>query len=705
MQALLARVEASDPATAKELRRHVETLTSRRQFGLNFERHVPEQVQLVGRSISVGDKVRFIPPRGEAKTESDATWLVTNITGPNGARIAGLLDPKTKAEITRPVDDLVFVADFREPIYPGLVSTGKVERGGDKPFHTVIQAENYHALEAVLFTHQSKVDCIYIDPPYNTGARDWKYNNNYVDGEDSYRHSKWLAFMERRLKLAKRLLNPIDSVLIVTIDEKEYLRLGLLLEQIFPEARIQMISSVINPKGATRSTAFGRTDEYVYFVMLGRSAPRALPLGNEWKVVRDSRAERIRWAELLRSGTNAKREDRPRLFYPIFLRNTKEGPIFDSVGENYLGADRDDVVPPDGCVAVWPIRSDGSEGNWQISASALVELIGRGYAKVGGWREERTTISYLKRGEQSKVEGGLFPVLGRRADGSIVVDSSEYEPVFIPGTQWRIASHEAGGPGGTGLLRSLIPGRRFPFPKSVFAVEDALRFFVADKPDALIVDFFSGSGTTAHAVMRLNRHDGSRRRSISVTNNEVSVDEQTALHKLGLRPGDPEWEVMGICEYITKPRLTAAVTGKTPDGSPIKGSYNFTDEFPIADGLEENVEFFILTYENPALIELDMAFERIAPLLWMRAGSEGRRIDKRSATFEVADTYAVLFNMDASREFLSVVDKTEGLRAVYVVTDDETQYQAIVGQLPDGIESVQLYESYLRTFKINTERV
>lgn len=80
-----------------------------------------------------------------------------------------------------------------------------------------------------------------LTPPYNTGARDWKYNNDYVDGSDAYRHSKWLAFMERRLKLAKQLLNPNDSVLIVTIDEKEYLRLGLLLEQVFRGERIQMV--------------------------------------------------------------------------------------------------------------------------------------------------------------------------------------------------------------------------------------------------------------------------------------------------------------------------------------------------------------------------------------------------------------------------------------------------------------------------------
>nr|WP_237422013.1 DNA methyltransferase [Gordonia sp. SID5947] len=230
-----------------------------------------------------------------------------------------------------------------------------------------------------------------------------------------------------------------------------------------------------------------------------------------------------------------------------------------------------------------------------------------------------------------------------------------------------------------------------------------MRFFVKDKPEALILDFFAGSGTTAHAVMRLNREDDGRRRSILVTNNEVN-DEEVSLLKRGLRPGDSDWDSRGICERVTKPRITAAVTGCTPEGITIDGDYAFSDEYPMADGFEENVEFFTLTYENAALVELDLAFERISPLLWLRAGAEGRVIDIRCDTFDVAEKYAVLFSVDAASAFLSVVDRTKGLRVVYIVTDDEPQYQAIVGQLPDGVEPVRLYESYLRTFQINTGR-
>lgn len=120
-----------------------------------------------------------------------------------------------------PVEDLLAVKRFGEPIYPALTPLGSVRRGGDnKPHHTVINGENFHALQLLVYQFEGQVDCIYLDPPYNTGAKDWKYNNRYVDDSDAWRHSKWLSFMEKRLRLVKRLLKP-NGVLIVTIDEHE----------------------------------------------------------------------------------------------------------------------------------------------------------------------------------------------------------------------------------------------------------------------------------------------------------------------------------------------------------------------------------------------------------------------------------------------------------------------------------------------------
>ncbi|NKD88798.1 site-specific DNA-methyltransferase, partial [Haematospirillum sp. 15-248] len=523
---LIAQAKAKDPSFGQELEREFKVLSARRSFGLNFERHRPESVELPGRPVRKGDKVRVLPPRGETKKGDRRLWKVRSLSGKGAERQAvveliGAEEPETQ-EV--PVADLVVVAEFRDYIYPGLVSTGKVERGGDKPFHTVINGENVYALEALTFTHRGKIDVIYIDPPYNTGAKDWKYNNDYVEGDDLYRHSKWLAFMERRLNLAKDLLNANRSCLIVTIDEKEYLRLGLLLEQTFPEASIQMVSSVINPSGAARASAFRRTDEYLFFVSIGECGPSDLPLPVEWRITRDTRAEKLRWDGLLRSGSHTQREDRPNQFYPIFAYQVDDYAVIHSIGDTFSGEDHTNEPCPEGTVAIWPIRSDGTQGNWQVGAQSARNLYNQGYLKLGRWRREKTSVSYIKRGGINKIEAGIFPVVGRAPDGSVIVDDSEYNSQFIPGTQWRIPSHSAE-QGGTKLLRSLLPDRRFPFPKSLFAVEDALRFFVANNPNAVVLDFFSGSGTTAHAVMRLNRQDSGCRQSISITNNEVAADE------------------------------------------------------------------------------------------------------------------------------------------------------------------------------------
>jgi adenine-specific DNA-methyltransferase len=224
---LIAQAKSKDTQLGADLEREFKALSTRLPFGLNFERHSPEAVELPLRPIRKGDKVRVLPPRGSIKKGDQRMWQVKTIHKAQKTAELELMGVETAEIQTVSLDDLVVVAEFRDTIYPGLVSTGKVERGDDRPFHTVINGENYHVLKALTYTHRGKVDAIYIDPPYNTGAKDWKYNNDYVESDDQYRHSKWLAMMERRLLVAKQLLNPAESVLIVTIDEKEYLRLGL----------------------------------------------------------------------------------------------------------------------------------------------------------------------------------------------------------------------------------------------------------------------------------------------------------------------------------------------------------------------------------------------------------------------------------------------------------------------------------------------
>ncbi|WP_279071528.1 DNA methyltransferase [Microbacterium lacticum] len=701
---LIRQLATKDPALARDIEKEVKALADRRAFGLNFERHTPEAVDLPGRRPVKGSKVRIQPPRGEIpKKENDRLWEIIAIDPVTNPPVASMNALDGSGDINRAsVEDLVVVAEFSDPIYPGLVSTGKVERGGDKPYHSVINAENYHALQALLFTHRGKVDCIYIDPPYNTGAKDWKYNNDYVESDDLYRHSKWLAFMERRLLLAKELLNPDDSVLIVTIDEKEYLRLGLLLEQVFPDARIQMVSSLINPASMPRQSMFGRSDEYLFYVFIGVAAPVRMELSTEWISTRGRTfTGEIRWDLVLQSGPGSMRADSPNGYYPVYIDPV--GPKVHSVGDALpLGESREDTGPA-GTVALWPIRKSGDDGRWRLGAETLRDRINAGHVRIGGNAERGYTLYYLPPAELKKIEQGVYEVEGRREDGSPITSKARSAPTSVPTTQWRVSSHDAT-QYGSRLLANVLPGRRFPFPKSLYAVEDAIRFVVAAKPGATVVDFFSGSGTTAHALARINKRDGGSRRSISVTNNEVSADEQKALRQQGLRPGDSEWEKHGICDYITKPRIAAAITGRTPDGDPIKGDYKFTDEFPMADGFEENVEFFTLTYESPLRVEANYAFGRIAPLLWIRAGSRGRRIDALPDGWDVAETYGVISDLDHSEEFARGIAAAPEACVAFIITDEDRLFEALVRELPEHVEPVRLYEAYLRTFEIEARR-
>ena len=351
-------MEKQDPQLAADLKREVDALSGRRAFGLNFERHILETVDLPGRPVRRGDKVRFLAERGrDPDSVGRHPWRVRRVRRTGRRRVADLVrrqNPEAKFQTaSRAVEDLVVVAEFRDPIYPGLVSTGKVERGGDRPFHTVINAENFHALQLLLYTHEGKVDAIYIDPPYNTGARDWKYNNDYVESEDVYRHSKWPAMMERRLKLAMRLLNPENSVLIVTIDEKEYLRLGLLLQRVFEASRVQMVSITISPRGTNRASEFSRVDEYAFFAFLGSASVQgSAPLGGD--------DEEVRWQYLRRGQKTLVRGSRPNQFYAVYVdveseRIVKIGPP--------MGANESLHKVPEvaGAVPVFPIDPDNEQ--------------------------------------------------------------------------------------------------------------------------------------------------------------------------------------------------------------------------------------------------------------------------------------------------------------------------------------------------------
>lgn len=700
----------------QELRRRIEgalaDMKRRQRFGLVFEEHIPETTTLLGLPVQVGSTVQRRDDMGAA-----TLYRVTSVNGRGQTKLESVNGNGESTDAR--LRDLLVVKQFGEPIYPSLTTLGAIRRGpSQKPSHAVINGENFHALQLFLYLYEGRVDCIYLDPPYNTGARDWKYNNRYVDSADAWRHSKWLSMMEKRLRLARRLLKP-DGVLIVTIDEHEVHHLGMLLEQIFPDYLRHMVSVVINPKG-TGKLNFARVDEYAIFcvpnvgtsiitgVPLGRAAkqatlpsddlfedvdeedtengeeegdgveedeipvsPRSLPFPKEELDLWELRHARRR------GGESGYRHQRPNQFYPIYvdpknLRLVRAGPSLPPDAKPDFSSVR-------GLKPIWPIDREGNHRCWRFVPEKMQTLINAGRVVMGRYSSEQDTWTlniWELRPSSKKLK-----------------------------TVWWDSTHDAGTHGTTLLQRLLGIRGAFPFPKSVYAVRDCLAAVVRNRPNALILDFFAGSGTTFHATCLLNAADGGNRRSILVTNNEVAERVAKKLHKQGVFPGDKAFEQHGIFEHATRLRCKAVLTGKRPDGKPVQG--NDINGRPFADGFAENLEFFRLTYLDPQQVDLGRQFDAIVPGLWLAAGGVGDRETGASSkhfSMPSGSTYAVLFRESRFRKFKEALQGRPEITHVYLVTDSEEAYAEMRSALPSKITTSMLYRDYLRNFRINTAR-
>lgn len=676
---LIAQIE--NPELRARIQAEVDRMNKQKKFGLVFEEHLPECTPLYDIPVKKGALVAL-----KTGKVSDV-YRVLNIKGDEAECKKKDVDELT----TFNVNELVTVAEFGEPIYPCLKPIDTVCNAPDSGlWHTLIEADNYHALQLLEYLYTGKVDCIYIDPPYNTGARDWKYNNDYVDNNDQYRHSKWLSMMQKRLKIAKKLLNPADSVLIVTIDEKEYLHLGCLLEEMFPEANMQMISSEIHHGGTNRKDEFSRINEFIFFLRFGSCS-----------IHRDKieGSTPIPWRSFLRSSW--KREQRPNLFYPIYVDTQKN--IIVKVGDALpLERDKDTAEKVEGCIAVFPIDKGSIEGIWRLSSVTVRELLEKGYFKVNT-KKDGYSFSYLLEGVINDIESGKVIINGKDEQGCVIGNYSEGREV-IPATQWSKLTHDASQYGAV-LLRGFI-GDRFTFPKSLYAVHDCLNYFIRENKNALIVDFFAGSGTTLHAVNLLNAEDGGKRRCILVTNNEVSDTESKEMAAKGLKPGDPEWEALGIAHYVTWPRTVCSIKGENIKGEPLKGNYIGSD-IPMADGFKANAAFFKLGFLDKNAVALGRQFKEMLPTLWMKAGAHGKcptvSEDISDMLILSENKFAVLVDEMSYRAFEKQIAEHPEIETIYIVTDSEPGYREMIAAFNDK-NTYQLYRDYLDNFRINTGR-
>jgi len=644
--------QITEPRLRTEIASEIKKLKAQKKFGLVFEEHLPETVRLPGYPVQPGELV------SEKGTSGSDLWLVKSAN----SRTARCIRPEgtyTAEQKDFSIKDLVVVKRFGEPIYPVMIPLDRINRGGsDKPWHTLINADNFHALQLLLYCYEGQVDVINIDPPYNTGARDWKYNNDYVDKTDSWRHSKWLSMMKKRLLLSKRLLKP-DGVLIITIDDNEACSLGILLEELFKDKDRATVTIKYNPAGTARN-GFSRCHEYAYYILNPGQEIEKRPAPSD-----------IRDQNLRRHGNGANRQDSPSMFYPIYV---------DKASLKVIGAGdvpEDQFHPAaqtheeDNYYVVWPIDDKNKEKRWYYGRERVRT---RGHEELTcKWRKGRLHV-YFHTDNQSE---------------------QKYQSI------WTGSEYDAGAHGGT-LVRNII-GKEFPFPKSLYAVRDCLAAIVRNKPNALILDFFSGSGTTLHATCLLNAEFGGSRRCILVTNNEVGEPNTKKLLHDGHFPGDPEFEKHGIAESVTWPRCKFAINGKRDDSTDLTGEYLNGRE--MKEGFQENMEYYKLDFVDPNAVSMGQAFESILPILWMKAGCIGMRESSRGSKpwfIPKNSPFAVLIKEQHFPAFRKELKERKDITHVFFVTDSEENFRAMSNALGLKVETVQLYKSYLDNFRINT---
>ncbi len=672
MHDLIEQIE--DARLRERLRQEWEASVREKKFGLVFEPHLPELLPL--------PKVK--PRRGDLVCMREGSlkdlWRVRRVA--NG--VAFCVKPGAEGQggpggpVQFPLDALLVVRQFGEPIFPALVPVDQVQNSeAGAPWHTLIEADNFHALQLLDYLYAGQVDCIYIDPPYNTGARDWKYNNDYVDGNDGWRHSKWLAFMEKRLKLAKRLLKPDTGVLIVTIDEHEVHHLGMLLEREYPEAHQQLVTIVINQKGVAQGR-LSRAEEYALFcfnpaVSLAAHHDDLLsPDRGESK-----RFQTPRWEWLLRGGTNSRREDRYGLFFPITVDPALRKIV--AIGDPLPPDQQPDLSNLANRRTAWPLRTDGTLGNWRVSPPTLRLLLAKGYVRLGGFDEARGTwtVLYLGQKAQRQIEAGVIEVVRKdEVTGEVEVRYTEAQQRSIK-TVWHRAAHDAGNYGSS-LLRGILgEGGKFSFPKSLYATRDAVAAVVRDRPDALILDFFAGSGTTLNAVNLLNATDGGQRRCILVTNNEVSAEDAAMLSERGLQQGDAEWEAQGICRAVTWPRSKFTILGHRDDGAALTGDY-LTGK---AVDRERARNFTQIGFVDPASIDTLAKKKQVVALI----DGLPQTLVKEPGTFVVSDDHkaSVLFDPSAADDWLEALEGQDQISDFYIVTPTKRVFDSLKVRVVD----------------------
>lgn len=380
---------------------------------------------------------------------------------------------RTKLPVLKEVKERAIVNDTETEHYPN---------------HILIEGDNLHALTALTFTHEGKIDLIYIDPPYNTGNKDFIYNDAYVDKEDAYRHSKWITFMHKRLNIAKRLLKD-TGVVFISIDDNEQAQLKLLCDEVFGESCfVATLPVVMNLKGNHDNYGFSDTHEYclVYTGSVKGCEFGVFDLEDE-EIEKDWNEDDYGyWKKadtLRRTGQDAAREKRPKGWFPIFIKD-----------EEKVYVTKDDKPLNENDYVLWPINDNRDELSWTWGKKKIMNdnhnlIVTKTNNGLNIYKKQRPQLGDIP----TKKPKSFF-----------------YKPEYSTSTA-------------TNELKKMFGTKVFNGPKPVPFIIDLLT--IGLEKEGIILDFFAGSGTTLESVIRFNELNNKSHKAIIVTNNENGIAE------------------------------------------------------------------------------------------------------------------------------------------------------------------------------------
>lgn len=457
------------------------------------------------------------------------------------------------------------------------VPENAINTNPEQPTHILIEGDNFHALSVLSYTHQKTIDVIYIDPPFNTGAKNWKYNNNYVDINDAYRHSKWLSMMEKRLRLAKGLLRD-DGALVCAIDENEFYRLGLLLEEIFNNHELHCITIVHNPRGV-QGKNFSYTHEYAYFVFR-----RGFHVIGTKKISDNDRD----WSNLRNWGGESLRTDAKNCFYPVIVKDDQIIDFGDVVKDGIHP--KKQTVKKGDAYYVYPIDKNNIERKWRYA------------------RQSVDSISHLlkaiktKRGYEIKIGKDFGTV-------KTVWQDSRYD-ASVYGTQ---------------LIHALVPNSDFDYPKSVYTIYDCIAPMLYDRKNAVVLDFFAGSGTTGHAVSMLNKEDDGKRTFILCTNNDNEIAREICYPRIkAVIKGNKEYpDITKIPSNLRYYRTSFVPSEPSDENKELltrqsvemlclrEGTFDFVTETDVWKLYENNQHYTAILFDQLSIPDLREELEKL----------------------------------------------------------------------------------------------